>query len=450
MLHQTNLRLCLVLASGIAGMWCGRVVAADPHAWPQFRGPTGQGHAASAKIPLAFNDTLHVRHKVALPGRGWSSPVIADGVCWLTTALETVPTPARRAEILERKLKTDPQAGQLEILESVRLQAVAIDLQSGQVVRTVDLFEVPEPEPIHSLNSYASPTPVLAEGKLYCHFGNLGTACVETATGEVVWKNRVPVTHGVGPGSTPVVHGGRLIFPCDGITTQSVVALSTATGSLVWQTKRPPLTGENGDFHKAFSTPLVIRVQDAEQVIAVGAQWVVAYEPESGRELWRCRHGEGFSNAPRPVFAEGLVLICGGYMTHELLAIRVADARGDVTGSHIAWRTAKQVPPMSSPIVVGNEVYTVSDQGVVSCLDLQSGEAHYRERLGGNFSASPLHANGHLLFCSRTGEVSVVAPGPQWHEPARNQLDAGVLASPAVYRDSLVIRTQKSLYVIAD
>jgi outer membrane protein assembly factor BamB len=105
---------------------------------------------------------------------------------------------------------------------------------------------------------------------------------------------------------------------------------------------------------------------------------------------------------------------------------------------------------MSSPIVVGDEVYTVSDQGVVSCLDLKSGEAHYRERLGGNFSASPLFANGHLLFCSRTGEVSIVPPGPTWHEPVKNQLDSGVLASPAIYRDSLVVRTEKSLYVIAE
>jgi outer membrane protein assembly factor BamB len=452
----SGLLLSGLLVTGLLGGLCGTPLApaaeqaADPHAWPQFRGPSGQGHAPLARIPLTFDDAHHVRHKLALPGRGWSSPVIADGLCWLTTAIEKVPTAERRAEILQNKLKTNPQAGQLEILESVTLQAVAIDLQQGRITHTVTLFEIPEPEPIHSLNSYASPTPVLAGNRLLCHFGNLGTACVDTEKAQLLWKNRIPVEHGVGPGSTPVVYGDLLIFPCDGTTTQSVVALSIETGTQAWQTRRPPMTGENGDFHKAFSTPLIIRVGDQDQVVAVGAQWVVAYEPKTGREIWRCRHGEGFSNAPRPVFAQGLVLICGGYMTHELLAIRVAGAEGDVTASHIAWRTAKQVPPMSSPIVVGDEVYTVSDQGVVSCLDLKSGEAHYRERLGGNFSASPLFANGHLLFCSRTGEVSIVPPGPTWNEPVKNQLDSGVLASPAIYRDSLVVRTEKSLYVIAE
>jgi len=420
---------------------------AQAQEWPQFRGPEGQGVVADLNLPDEFGEETNLRFKIAIPGKGWSSPVVSRGICWLTTAVSTELDPDRVAEVKAELLKGNPLAGQMEILESVSLRAIAVDLATQRVIRDVELFTIKNPEPIHSLNSYASPTPVIAGGRLLCHFGNLGTAAVELATGKVLWKTRLPVEHSVGPGSTPVVVDNRLIIPCDGTDQQFVAALDIATGKELWRVPRPKMSGENGDFHKAFSTPLVIHDGTKRQVIIPGAQWVVAYDPETGKTLWQVRHGDGFSNSPRPVFAQGLVFVCTGYMNHELVAIRV-DGAGDVTDTHVKWRVNKQVPPMSSPVVVGDLLFMVSDQGVVSCLDVGTGEVRYRERLAGNYSASPLAVGGRILFLSRSGDASWVDAKPEWKLRRTNHLEGQLMASPAVVDGTLLVRSDSHLYGI--
>ncbi|MBS0260576.1 MAG: PQQ-like beta-propeller repeat protein, partial [Planctomycetes bacterium] len=352
-----------------------------------------------------------------------------------------------RAEVIREKEATNPEIKSLQIIESVSLRAVAIDLESGKMVHNLELFQHADPEPIHTLNSYSSPTPVLHAGRMYCHFGNLGTACVDTKQGTVLWKTRVPVDHSVGPGSSPVVFDNRMIFPCDGTKSQFVVALDTETGHEVWRTPRPAMTGELAEMHKAFATPLVFNDGQRDQVVVPGAQWVVAYDPRDGKPLWQVRHGEGFSNAPCPIYANGIVYICTGYMTPELVSIR-ADGSGDVTSTHVAWRTNKQVPAMSSPIIVGNRLYMISDQGVVTCLNAKTGDLVFRERAAGNHSASPLAVDGKLLFCSRQGDVTVISSGSAWEVLGKNHLDGQLMASPAVWHDSLIIRSDSALYRI--
>lgn len=423
------------------------VRAADE--WPQFRGPDGQGHASGSRVPAVWSETRNIVWKTAVPGRAWSSPVISDGVCWLTSAVIKEATPAQKHEILKKKLAGNPMAKEMEIIDSVSLRAVAIDLESGRILHDVELFQHRDPEPIHTLNSYASPTPILRDGRLYCHFGNLGTACVDTETAEIVWKNRLAVEHSVGPGSSPVLCDDLLIIPCDGTTAQYVAALDAATGRPVWKTNRPAMTGDVGELHKAFSTPLVIHDGERDQVVVTGAQWVVSYNPRDGKPLWQMRHGEGFSNAPCPVYAKGIVYICTGYMTPELVAIRV-DGRGDVTKTHVAWRIKKQVPAMSSPIVVDDAIYMVSDQGVITCADAKSGEIRFQQRVGGNHSASPLIADGKLHFFSRDGDVTVARAGSSWEEVSKNHLDGQLMASPAVWGDSLIVRTDSHLYRIGE
>ncbi|HEY3964170.1 MAG TPA: PQQ-binding-like beta-propeller repeat protein [Planctomycetaceae bacterium] len=418
-------------------------------AWPKFRGPDGQGRATSGRIPVAWSEFENVLWKLPIPGRGWSSPVISGGVCWLTTAVVKDATPARKEEVLRSELASNPLAKEMEIIDSVSLRAISIDLESGRILQNVELLTQQDPEPIHSLNSYASPTPVLHGGRLYCHFGNLGTARLNTRTAEIAWKTRLPLEHSVGPGSSPVVYDNLLIIPCDGTDSQSVVALDVATGKPVWQTKRPPMTGDAGDMHKAFSSPLVFNDGHRDQVVIPGAQWVVSYNPRDGQPLWQVRHGEGFSNAPCPIYANGMVYICTGYMTPELVAIRV-DGTGDVTNSHVAWRISKQVPAMSSPIVVDGRIYMASDQGVVTCADAQSGEVLFRDRAVGNHSASPLAVDGKLLFSSRQGDVTVARASDAWEVLSKNHLDGQLMASPAVWRDSLIIRSDSHLYRIGE
>jgi outer membrane protein assembly factor BamB len=417
--------------------------------WPQFRGPDGQGHAPACHIPAQWSETENVLWKTALPGRGWSSPVISGGVCWMTTAVIKEASAEQKKEVLRTKLAGNPMAKEMEVIDSVSLRAVAVNLETGEVVRDVELFKHREPEPVHSLNSFASPTPILESGRLYCHFGTMGTACLDTETARIVWKTRLPVTHSVGPGSSPALFENLLIIPCDGIDSQAVVALDIENGEPIWRTPRPPMTGTEVETHKAFSTPLVINDGTRDQAIVTGAQWVVAYNPRSGEPLWQVRHGEGFSNVPCPVYADGMVYICTGYMTPELVAIRV-DGRGDVTMTHVAWRINKQVPAMPSPVVVGSALYMVSDQGVVTCVDAKSGDFLFRQRIGGNYSASPLVADGKLLFFSREGDVTVVKAGSSWQELAKNQVSGQLMASPAVWRDSLILRSDSHLYRIGE
>lgn len=415
--------------------------------WPQFRGPTGQGIAESA--PLAWSETSGVAWKTSLPGRGWSSPVAADGQIWLTAAVETPPTDEQLKEMKDQ-VAGMPVAAQMGTVGAVDLMAVAIDSRTGAVIREVGLFHIDEPQAIHGLNSYASPTPVLADGKCYCHFGTLGTACVDCATGDVVWRQTLPLDHMVGPGSSPALYQDRLIVPCDGADAQFIAALDTATGDVVWKTPRPPIRSDDGDLRKAFCTPLVIDVAGSPQAIIPGAQWFAAYDPTTGEELWRVDHGNGFSNVPRPLYDGRLAYLCTGFTRGELVAVDPR-GRGDVTASHVKWRTGgNRIPTQPSPVLVGGRIFLVNDSGVASCYDANTGDEIWRNRVAGNYSASLLAAGNRIYFFSREGVATVIAASDEFQVLAKNNLDGSIMATPAVLDGDLLVRTETHLYRIVD
>lgn len=417
--------------------------------WPQFRGPEGSGHAEGTNLPKTWSESENIVWKTAMPGRGWSSPVVADGLAWMTSATVEQLSDAEKERRRKEKLAKNPIAGQMEVTGPAKLFVASVDITSGKPGKTITLFDVADPDPIHSLNSYASPSPIVHEGRLYCHFGKFGTACVDTKTGKILWKTQLVIDHSVGPGSSPVLHDGVLVIPCDGTDAQYVVGLDAKTGKQLWRTDRPKMSGIVGDLHKAFATPLVATHNGKDQVIAPTAQWFAAYDPKDGRELWRFHHGDGFSNVPRPVVAKGVAYLCTGFMTPEVRAVRI-DGSGDVTESHELWSCKRQVPTMSSPILVGGELYFVSDQGVLTCLDAGSGEQLWQKRLKGNFSASPLCADGKLFFCSREGETTVIRPGRTYNEVAINTLTGQFMASPVVIGSALLLRSDSHLYRIAE
>lgn len=416
--------------------------------WSQFRGPLGDGRADARKPPVAWSDSENVAWKSELPGRGWSSPVTDGRKIWVTTAIEHPLTEEQKEAARKEKLAGNPLANQMNLVGDVSLHWLEIDAATGKVLADQELFAVKNPEAIHSLNSYASPTPVLDRGRLYCHFGTMGTAAIDVETGKVLWKTRLPEEHSVGPGGSPVVYGDLLIVHCDGTESQSVVGLDVRTGKEVWRTKRPPMEGDKGDLHKAFCTPLLIRVRDRDQLVGVGAQWVVAYDPATGKEIWKVRHGTGFSNVPRPVYSDGVVFICTGYMKPELVAIK-ADGTGDVTESHVLWRVKRQVPAMPSPIVVGDLVYMVSDAGIATCVEAATGKEVWQERIGGNYSASPLFANGRIYISSREGDTHVFNAGREFVSVSVNNVTGQLMASPALIGDDLILRSATHLYRIA-
>lgn len=377
--------------------------------WPQFRGPDGQGHAQVKSLPLKWTEAS-AAWKTPLPGLGWSSPVVAGGQVWMTTATD----------------------------EGKSLRAVCVDATSGTLRVDVEVFKLPSPGRIHAKNSHASPTPILDGDRVYVHFGPHGTACL-TTKGDVVWKQQVKYGPVHGPGGSPILWGDLLLFSCDGGDLQFVVALDKKTGAPKWRTSRPP-----NDYAKkfAFSTPLVVD----GLAVSPGASAVTAYEP-GGKPVWTVRYAEGYSVVPRPVAGHGLVFIGTGYDKPTLMAVRTGGT-GDVTETHVAWTLERGAPHNPSPLLVGGELVLVSDNGVAACLDARTGREHWRERLGGTFSASPFHAAGRIYFQDENGTTTIVKPGTAFEKLAANSLPGKTLASPAPIEGALFIRTDKALYRI--
>ena len=437
----------LARSSAIVTMVAGLVAwsAAAPEAaevWPQWRGPEGQGHASLAHdLPVTWSETEHVAWKTPLPGRGWSSPVLDATHAWMTTAIESEATEADKAQRLAGAKNPQP----LQVSGPVTMRALCVDRETGRLVYDIELFTAREPQPIHSLNSYASPSPVLAGGRLFCHFGDYGTACVDTASAHVAWVNHdLRLNHENGPGSTPVVWGDLLIVHCDGSDVQYIVALDQATGRIVWKTPRSGELNDNPDLKKAYGTPLIISLDGREVLLSPAADWVYGYDPATGRELWRVNYGVlGFSVVPRPVMAEGLAFLSTSFMKPEMLAVRLGDGGSQ---PEIVWRQSKGAPTMSSPLVVGEELYVVSDKGIMTCLDIHSGEVHWTSRLGGNFSSSPLFADGRIYVGNRDGATFVIKPGKDYELLATNQLDGRIFATPAAVDRALYLRTDTALY----
>ncbi len=402
--------LC-VLALGAA--------TANADDWPEFRGPTGQGHAPDAGVPLSWSETENVTWKVPVPGLGWSSPVVADGRIWLTSAV------------------TEPGSG-----SSLRL--LAYDVATGDRTLDVEVFDSSEVYPLNPKNSLASPTAVVDPGgeRVYVHFGATGTAAV-TTDGQIVWRARFPYISQHGNGGSPILHDGRLILSIDGYDTAFLVAVDAATGEERWRNMRPDPVSQ------AYSTPLTIRVGDREQIVGVSAFRTTGHDPRTGEEIWRVRYPNGFSNVPRPVHGHGMVYVSTGFQTPVLLAVRT-DGSGDVTRSHIAWRLRRGAPLTPSPILVGDELYVVTDFGIATCVDAHTGDIHWQERLGGNHSASPVFVDGRIYFQNEEGVTTVIAPGPEFRELARNRLDGVTLASMAVSDGALFLRTDTHLYRIEE
>ena len=416
MIRGTSTTRRLVAAGFVLAIAAGPAGADD---WPEFRGPTGQGHAPDAQVALTWSETENVTWKSSVVGLGWSSPAVAHGRIWLTTAV------------------TEPGAG-----SSLRL--LAYDVETGDNTLDVEVLDSSEIYPLNPKNSLASPTVVVdPDGeRVYVHFGAAGTAAVAT-DGEIVWRTRFPYISQHGNGGSPILHDGRLIVSIDGYDTAFLVALDARTGEEQWRSMRPDPVSQ------AYSTPITIRVGDREQIVGVSAFRTTGHDPRTGEEIWRVRYPNGFSNVPRPVYGHGLVYLSTGFQSPVLLAVR-ADGSGDVTRSHIAWRLRRGAPLTPSPILVGDELYVVTDFGIATCVDARTGAMHWQERLGGNHSASPVFVDGRIYFQNEEGVTIVIAPGTEFRELARNRLDGSTLASMAVSDDALFVRTDTHLYRIEE
>jgi hypothetical protein len=410
--------------------------------WPEWRGQDGQGQSTAKGLPATWSETSGVVWKSELPGRGHSTPVLVGDQIWLTTAIEKAATEAEA----KARLATNTGDQPLTVLASVSIRALCVDKATGKVLHDIELLNVKDPQWAHQLNSYASPSPILHDGKLYASHGSFGTACLDTTTQKILWKNEeLHVMHENGPGSTPVLHGDRLIVHFDGSDAQFIAAFDTATGKVAWKTDRSGKMDPRPQQKKAYGTPLIVTISGQPTVVSPAADWIYGYEPATGKELWKLPYGElGFSMSVRPVADSERIYFSTSFGKSQVIALNYAG----VKTPEIAWRNNKNAPKMCSPVLANGLLFYVDDGGIVSCVDPKTGESLYKERIGGKYSASPIVADNQIYFASREGVVTIVAASKDFKILAQNTLEGALMASPIAVDGTLYLRTDKALYRI--
>lgn len=419
---------------------------ADVKSWPQWRGPDASGHGYPGEYPTKWSAEENLAWMADIPGRGHSSAVHENGHIWITTAIET---PASEKE-KEERLKENEGLSTVTVLSEVSLRAVKLDPKTGGILKNIEVIQKKQPQWVHHLNSYASPSPVIEGNRLYLHFGAYGNACIDAVSGKIIWKNNQKelwVMHENGPGSSPIIWENLMIFHLDGSDKQSIVALFKDTGEIAWQSKRSGELKENPQLRKSYSTPIITNFNGQPILISCSADWVYGYNPRNGEELWKINYGIlGFSNVARPIVGHGMFYISTCFMKAEIHAYKYEG----LDKPKLAWKMIKGAPKMPSPILVDKQLYVMNDGGILTCVDAISGDVEWRERVGGEFSASPTYANGLLYFSDREGKTTVVKPGSKLNIAAENKIDGTAhMASMTPYENSFLLRSKKGLYRIS-
>ena len=407
---------CILLLITVASC----VVIEANEQWSQFRGHYGNGIIKSTSAPINWSENTNIDWKTPIHDRGWSSPVIWNDQIWMTTATK----------------------------DGNKMYAICVNKLSGEIEHDIHVFDVKSPQAITNENTYASPTPVVEEGRVYVHFGTYGTACISTKDGQILWKRRdLNCDHeiGAGPASSPFIYNNFLIFNVDGRDVQYVIALNKETGKTAWKTNRSvDFSDVQVNQRKAYGTPFIIPRGNSNQMVSIGAKGVYSYDPENGKELWKAEH-RGWSIAPRPVYGEGLVFTMIDRDRPEMWAIN-PNGSGDITETHIEWKETKRMPPRASPIIIKGLLFVVDRNGYISCIEAKTGKSIWQKRVKGRFSASPILANNLIYFFNEDTVCTIIKPTRELEIVAENKLsDDKLMATPAFDENSIYIRTEKKL-----
>jgi outer membrane protein assembly factor BamB len=411
-------------------------IASDRLNWPVRTGPTLDGHVAagdSVGLPTEWSEVpeKNIAWKLDLEGFGHSVPVIGHGRVWLTSATR----------------------------DGKQQFVYCIDQSTGKILHHKLMYENPEPEPLmNEVNTYASPSCALEDDAVYVHFGTYGTARLNPETLDVVWDRRdIRCRHYRGPGSSPILWKDLLVLTFDGIDVQFLMALNKRTGETVWRTDRTTNYGDldengqpqrEGDLRKAYSTPGVVEINGKAQIVSVGSRAAFAYDALTGKELWTIRHDDFNASSP-PAFLENHAILNTGSRGSNLLSIRLDDTtRGDVSASHVIWNRDKGNSDLSAPILIGDRIFSVLNNGVLNCVDARTGNEIWKDRIEGTFTASPITANGVIYFCNEEGVSFVVRAGEKFELVGKNTLAEGMRASPSAADGRLFLRTFTRLYAI--
>jgi outer membrane protein assembly factor BamB len=398
--------------------------------WTHFRGSNLDAISGETSTPSVWNDSTHVMWKTLIHGKGWSSPVIFGNQIWMTTANDN----------------------------GSAMYGICVDKISGKMIFDKILIEPDSVYSKHSLNSYATPTPCIEDGFVYIHFGSYGTYCLKTSDASVVWKRTdLKCNHVQGPGSSPFIYKDLLILHYEGIDVQYIVALNKKNGDLVWKTERPKecYVTLQPIGKKAYITPLIIKVKGKDLLISNGSAVCIAYDPETGKEIWRIVQGED-STIAMPISENGILYFYTSFLAPqgaekyaELFAVN-PDGMGDIKVSNIIWRLKTPILQLLTPIIKDGLIYTVDTKSNMMCLDARTGATVWTKKLKGTFNSSPIYSGGNIYFSSTNGETLVIKEGRSLQIISENKLKGEIWATPAVTDKSLIIRTSSFLYRIAE
>jgi outer membrane protein assembly factor BamB len=414
----------------VAGLLLCHHVNSQDKNWTQFRGSNLNGIATTDSIPLKWNYS-NIKWKTEIHGRGFSSPVVYDNQVWVTTATE----------------------------DGKEVYAVCTDFLTGKIIYDIKVFSPQNIFEKHAINTYASPTPCIEKGFVYVNYGSLGTACIKTTDGSIVWtRTDLKCNHALGAGSSPILYKNLFILLFDGTDVRFIIALDKFTGRTVWRTNRPDKPYENISEigRKAYTTPEIVNVKGRDLIISNGSAVCCAYEPLTGCEVWRIVRGEE-STASMPFTENGVVYYYSGFMVDqekhvftEILAVN-PDGNGDITGSNILWkkRDAQTLTQLLTPVIKDGLIYTVNTKNVLMCIDAKTGTEIWSVHLKANFNASPVYVNGNIWFFSVRGDIMVLNAGRKYEMVTQIKTDSGIWATPAFLRNSIVLRSDKYLYRIA-
>jgi outer membrane protein assembly factor BamB len=410
-------------------------ISAGAEQWPGFRGPTRQGISLERNLPLKWSASENVAWKTEIPGQGWSSPIVWGDRVFVTSTTDN----------------------------ETKCRVLCVDRKSGKILWNKEVFEQ-VPRRKEKKNSYATPTPVTDGQHVFAVFGD-GSVAALTVEGSLVWTNReVQFYSRHGLGASPLLHEGLLIMPYDGsnpigkpgnypqVSDEErlgwqipwdkafIAALDAKTGKRVW-------TGKRGLSRIAHVSPILVPTDDEAMLISGAGDRLQGFNPKTGELLWSI-YAQGEGVTPSPVVGAGMVFASSGFEKTTLRAVRLGNATGDVTQTHIAWEQIKGVPTQPSPIFVNPYLYAITDGGIATCYAPDNGEIIWQERVGGNHSASPVFGDGRIYFLAEDGETTAIGVGSQFKVLSKNPLKEKCQASMAVSQGHLYIRGEKHLYCI--
>ncbi|MGE5296222.1 MAG: PQQ-binding-like beta-propeller repeat protein [Solirubrobacterales bacterium] len=417
--RSTGKFVASILASLLA---CAGAIQAED--WPCFRGPSRQGLSQEKGIPTQWSATENVKWKTAIPGEGWSSPIVFGDEVFVTTALDG----------------------------GKSLHLVRLDRRDGHVVWDKEVTQQ-EPKYKQRPNSYATSTPIVDGQRVYMVACD-GQLLATDLDGKVVWTNHefdYYSQHGLAV--SPVLYEDLVIVPFDwsspgpekAVGWQTpwdkavILAVDKNTGVTRWR-------GSRGSSQIAHVTPQIARMDGSDQLVSGAGGVVQGFDLRTGERLWTASSpGEGV--VPSVVVGDGLAFTCSGFGQETILAVRLGGS-GDITQTHVAWRVTDDVPHVPSLLYVSPRLYSITDEGIANCIEGATGKILWRQRLPGKYSPSPVYADGKVYFLSESGKATVVEEGPQYKLIAQNDLGETTCASPAIARGNLFLRTEKALYCI--